>query len=357
MQGLNNITINKLPVKTWNFLRMNEAKVEQVIIEKSSSVSINKEDFDGVIDFKTNVNISDYEELSKVQTGMGNEIENFNSDNDLIIIKENAKIEKTLIIKYQYNENDKSANRLFFIAEPNSKLNVIVIFESLNASCGVSVHEIKAIVKDNASLNIYTANLLGEDFNTFHNCGSICKEKAAFSLVQVIGATAKTYYGGYTLLEGKKSSFVSDIAYYANKEQILDMNYVAKHTGRKTMCDMSAVGVLDDDAKKIFRGTIDFVRGCSGAKGNEKEDVLLLSENNVNQTIPLILCDEEDVEGNHGATIGKIDEEVMFYLASRGISKEEAERMMAKARIKAVCDSFPSDDIKELITKFMEDRI
>lgn len=357
MQELNNITINRLPVKTWNFLRMNEAKVELVEIDKSSKSSINKGDFDDVIDFKSNINLSDYEELTHIQTGMGSEIESFNSDNDLIIIKENANIDKTLVIKYKYDEDDKSANRLFFIAEPNSKLNVIVVFESQAGNCGTSVHEIRAIVRDNASLNIYTANLLGENFTTFHNCGAVCKDKATFSLIQVIGATAKTYYGGYTLLQGKKSSFVSDIAYYANKSQILDMNYVAKHTGKKTMCDISAVGVLDDDAKKIFRGTIDFVRGCSGAKGNEKEDVLLLSENNVNQTIPLILCDEEDVEGNHGATIGKIDEEVMFYLASRGISKEEAERMMAKARIKAVCDSFPSDEIKEQITKFMEDRI
>lgn len=62
-----------------------------------------------------------------------------------------------------------------------------------------------------------------------------------------------------------------------------------------------------------MRGTIDFVHGCVGAKGDEKEDVLLVGDNMVNQTIPLILCAEEDVEGNHGASIGKLDENMLFY--------------------------------------------
>ena len=70
---------------------------------------------------------------------------------------------------------------------------------------------------------------------------------------------------------------------------------------------------------KLFRGSIDFVKGCAGSVGNEKEDVLLLGDDVVNQTIPLILCAEEDVEGNHGASIGELDEKTLFYLMSRGI--------------------------------------
>ena len=58
-----------------------------------------------------------------------------------------------------------------------------------------------------------------------------------------------------------------------------------------------------------------------GAKGDEKEDVLLVGDNMVNQTIPLILCAEEDVEGNHGASIGKLDENMLFYAATRGIPR------------------------------------
>ena len=73
---------------------------------------------------------------------------------------------------------------------------------------------------------------------------------------------------------------------------------------------MTADGVLQGGAKKIYRGTIDFKNGSAGAVGDEKETVLLLSDDVVNQTIPLILCSEEDVQGNHGASIGKLDDEL-----------------------------------------------
>lgn len=60
--------------------------------------------------------------------------------------------------------------------------------------------------------------------------------------------------------------------------------------------------------------------------GNEKEDVLLLDDTIVNQTIPLILCNEEDVEGNHGATIGKLDEERCFIWSQ----EESAKRLFMR---------------------------
>ena len=77
----------------------------------------------------------------------------------------------------------------------------------------------------------------------------------------------------------------------------------------------------------------DFKTGSSGAVGAETEDVLLLGETVVNKTVPLILCAEEDVKGSHGATIGQLDEEMLFYLGSRGISEEKAVDLMAGARI------------------------
>ena len=80
---------------------------------------------------------------------------------------------------------------------------------------------------------------------------------------------------------------------------------------------------------------------------------LLLGDGVVNQTIPLILCGEEDVEGNHGATIGRLDEKMLFYLASRGIPEEAARSLLARARIEAVVDLLP-EALAEEAHKFME---
>ena len=145
----------------------------------------------------------------------------------------------------------------------------------------------------------------------------------------------------------------TDTAYIVDGEGRLDMNYVALHEGKKTQSNMQAGGVLRDHAFKLYRGTIDFKWGAKGAVGNEKEDVLLLSNDVVNQTIPLILCAEEDVEGNHGATIGKLDDELLFYLESRSMNREQIYEMMAMAKVDAVCRKIPDAATQAKVQKFL----
>ena len=67
-----------------------------------------------------------------------------------------------------------------------------------------------------------------------------------------------------------------------------------------------------------------------------------------NMTVPLILCAEEDVEGAHGASIGKISDEVMFYLQTRGIPEDEIVEMLAGSRITAVASRIPDEETKKL---------
>ena len=132
------------------------------------------------------------------------------------------------------------------------------------------------------------------------------------------------------------------------------MNYNAVHLGKRTRSIMNAGGVLDDGAEKIFRGTIDFKRGSAGSKGDEKEDVLLLGDDVVNKTIPLILCAEEDVQGNHGASIGRLDEALLFYLASRGLTAEQAETLMARAKLDALCAKIGDAEAQKSVEEYLE---
>ena len=80
----------------------------------------------------------------------------------------------------------------------------------------------------------------------------------------------------------------------------------------------------------------------------------MLTDDVVNQSIPLILCAEEDVQGNHGASIGKLDEELLFYLMSRGFSEHEAIDMMAKAKIEALCRKIDDEDTVQLVERYLE---
>ena len=151
------------------------------------------------------------------------------------------------------------------------------------------------------------------------------------------------------------SAFTADIGYLGAKKQNIDINLISNHIGKKTNSGIRVDGALKDEASKLFRGSIDFKNGSSGSVGAETENVLLLGEDVRNKTIPLILCAEEDVNGSHGATIGELDEETLFYYASRGIDKKNAEDIMTKGRIEVIIRKINDEDTEKLAEEQLEE--
>ena len=119
--------------------------------------------------------------------------------------------------------------------------------------------------------------------------------------------------------------------YHATHEETLDINHLVRMRGTSTRALLTESGVLNEAAKKTLRATIDLVRGAKDAQGNEIETVMILGDDVVNKTMPAILCDEDDVAGNHGATIGSVSPEQLDYLAARGLSRQAAEQLFIRA--------------------------
>ena len=79
--------------------------------------------------------------------------------------------------------------------------------------------------------------------------------------------------------------------------------------------------------------------------------MLLVDEGVHNKTVPTILCNEDDVMGNHGATIGHIRKEQMFYMASRGLSQKQAEAMFVSASLEDAYIEAPNDATREAVVR------
>ena len=180
-----------------------------------------------------------------------------------------------------------------------------------------------------------------------------CEENASIEVTHIILGGAQTYLGAGANLSGYKSAFRSDAAYLCADGQVLDMNYVVLQYGKKSDCQMFVNGTLRGNGRKTYRGTIDFKNGCSGSTGNEQEETLVLSPQAVNNSIPVILCDEEDVSGEHGATIGRLGDDVLFYMQSRGIPKESAENIIARAKVQALLGKITDDVTVSAVSDFM----
>ena len=164
-------------------------------------------------------------------------------------------------------------------------------------------------------------------------------ESVGLEIHQDAAVDVKQYaLGGSTIGLGLTANLVGAQArldlnnrYHATHEETLDINHLVRMRGTSTRALLTESGVLNEAAKKTLRATIDLVRGAKDAQGNEIETVMILGDDVVNKTMPAILCDEDDVAGNHGATIGSVSPEQLDYLAARGLSHQVAEQMFIRA--------------------------
>lgn len=175
------------------------------------------------------------------------------------------------------------------------------------------------------------------------------RENGALDLLQVVVGKGDVYDGIWTELQKDHASLQAEIGYLLQNQQKFDVNLNVRHFGKVTESTIQADGTLMDAAEKIFRGTIDFVRGSADSVGAETEQVLLLGDDVVNKTIPVILCAEENVQGSHGAAIGELDEETLFYFGARGMDRTQAENTMARAKLEAKIQKIGDADIEQKV--------
>lgn len=374
-----NITLNRLPARTWNRLKMNEAVVQNVKVPVAKGIQ-EKEEKNAGNYFSDGLKVHPANEEEKrffanIETALGKDLDKLGEAFPIEVVEcadeENGKEENKEKIIEKNEEKDRENNHLlvlpltpdgqfgryFLHVKKDSQMNVAVYCTSKKTEVDSLFLQLKVYAEANARIDITVVQTVDKNVSVFSDIGGILEKNAAVNLVKMELGGKKVYSGVYMDLKGDFSSFEARIGYLGEEKQHLDMNYVARHHGRKTQSLMESSGVLDEDAFKLFRGTIDFVKGCSESVGNEKEDVLLFGENVVNQTIPLILCAEEDVEGNHGASIGELDEKTLFYLMSRGFTAEKAKKMIAKARLEAVAAQIKEDSVREKTRKYLEERL
>ncbi len=353
-QNDNTIQVNQIPANTWNWLKMNSAVLSLEEISGKGKEKISAGDLPESVAFIQNAAADDesVKQASGIKTSLGEKAPSlFEEHNACVhVIRAEKNTAAALPVKLSVTGDSPAWNELVIHAKENSTVSVIVEFDvkSVNAFCT------KIIAEKGSRVHFSTVQLSKCDGVHINDIGTEIKESAYVEVTQIELGAKKIFTGIRTSLCEYQARLRTDTAYIARNNQEFDMNYEAVSTGKKTDCLMNVKGTITDSAKKTYRGTIDFKNGCSGSTGNEMEETLLLSSSAVNKSIPIILCDEEDVSGEHGASIGKLGEEILFYMNSRGISRSEAEKIMMKAKVMSVASRIGDEAAAEKISEYME---
>ena len=138
---------------------------------------------------------------------------------------------------------------------------------------------------------------------------------------------------------------------------MFDLNYIAELRGKKTDIDINVQGALKDKARKHFKGTIDFKAGAKKATGSENENCILLSDKAKSIALPMLLCSEEDVEGEHSSSAGKVDNKELFYIQTRGFDEKSAMKLLVRAKFNKILDDIKNEELKNKILNEIDKRL
>ena len=168
---------------------------------------------------------------------------------------------------------------------------------------------------------------------------------------------ADVYHDNTTNILGDGSEANLKIVTLGVKEQKTYFNSEVVNQGLSSKGDILQHGVLLDRSHVVFNGVGFIVKGATGSNAYQSSRMLTLSSEAKADANPMLLIDENDVMAGHGASLGRIDEEQLYYLQSRGLTRKESSRLLVHGFLSPVISELTVDKIKELVTILIDEKI
>lgn len=247
------------------------------------------------------------------------------------------------------NENDTLVDVIKINAKENSNLSLCLDYFSDKDIKGFRHSIIELVAEKDSKVKLFISQRFSLDVLSIQSVYINAKENSNVEIIQSDFGALENYVSYNTDLVENSAKVDIKSVYFGQKEQKLDYNYNANQIAKFTNYDIFVKGALCDKASKICKLSIDFKRGSSKSKGSEEEYVTLLSDDIKNVAVPILLCTEDDVEGVHASSAGKIDESILFYIMSRGFTRSKAKRLILESQFAQTIDLIENEDVRKKV--------
>ncbi len=341
-------TFNVLPKTTFRWTRSNASDLKIAAVKAAVANAV----WSGDTDFLTATDTDQVARSILSQTFTGAETTTFeetlSSSSEKYIIRIPSNHAAVLRVELLLDEVQCDwLGSIAIVLEENASLELVLVFKGTNNRKGQLNYSVLTSMGPESNLKITKVHCgMTTDTSIEHRYTKMEKFANAKFISAEFGAAQCIYHGDADLI-GENAELFEECIYIADSEEHVDLYYDRNHYGKNTDSHLATYGALQGTGKKVFRGCIDFKKGASGATGNEEDYSILLSKDARNVSLPLLLCTEDDVEGNHATSAGQIDEDIMFYLMTRGFSRNEAKRMIVESLLRPVADLIEDEALRE----------
>lgn len=283
----------------------------------------------------------------------------FAQDGIFIYVPENVVLDKTIQIVNIMRANDDvmSFQRNLIVIGKNAQAKILSCDHSLSDVNFLANNLTEIAVEDNAVLDYY--QLQSQTLKSSQINSVFIKQARSSNVL----SNTITLYGGlvrnniYVKLAGEGAENNTYGMYLTDKCQHVDNFTFIDHAAANCISNEHFKGVLDDESIAAFTGRITVRPDAQQTAANQRNNNLLLTKDAKMFAKPQLVIDADDVKCSHGATVGQIDEDALFYLRARGIGESEARMMMMFAFTNEVIDKIRIEPIKIRIAELVEKRL
>jgi Fe-S cluster assembly protein SufD len=248
--------------------------------------------------------------------------------------------------------------RLLVVAEPESRFTLIEEYVSATPELQAYTNAaVEIVVQQGAKVEYVSVQNLSR--GTWHFGSHHARVERDAELDWVAGGfgSAKGKVWIQNDLAGQGATSRVTGAYFADGTQHLDYDTFQEHMAPSTTSDFAFKGALRDNARAVWRGMIRVEEGAQKTNAYQENRNLLLSKSAHADSIPGLEIMANDVRCTHGATLGQVDREQLFYLMTRGLTRAEAERLIVRGFFQDVLDRVELEPVREALASALEARI
>lgn len=237
--------------------------------------------------------------------------------------------------------------RVTVVLESNAEVSLVVNYRSADGTQAMVVPQLEAWVGDGARLRLTTVQQWGNATR------AICQQRI------VAGAGASVHWadagmGGkfsrthfFLDLDGAGADGRIDGVYFGDGEQVLDYRGFVDHSAPHTTSNMFLKGGVEQSAHSIFTGLIRIEESAQQSNAYQINRNLVLSEGAGAESVPNLEILANDVKCGHGSSVGPLDEEIRYYLMSRGLDRARADRLAVRGFFEEAITRFPHPGLAE----------
>lgn len=278
-----------------------------------------------------------------------------------VYVPKNVEVELPLqAILYNDNASATFAPHILVVAEANSRVTYVdcVVTDKAKAD-GEFVHPsiVEVFVKPGALVRFGSVHSLGEGGVDMTLRRAVVENDGRVEWIIGDLNEGNTMSDTKSIMKGHGSTSDVKVISVGTNAQQMSLTTQAVHFGKSSDSNMITRAVMKDSASAIINGITKIEHGATKANGVQTEKVLMLSPKARGDANPILLIDEDDVTAGHAASVGQVNPEQVYYLMSRGISKQDAERLIIHGFLAPVVSEISVEAVRTSLQRLLERKL